>query len=73
MNEDSDAANVQAYHKAIVLAFKALDIPFETIEQRLVAVVSDGASVMGSYVTFLNEHRKAQTHGFTISQGFFHR
>ena len=54
---DPDAANVAANDIAIQKIFCRLDIPWQLILHRLVGVVSDGASVMGSYVAMLNAAR----------------
>ena len=54
---DPDAANAAAYDVAVQKIFRRLDIPWQWILDRLVGVVSDGASVMGSYVARLNAAR----------------
>ena len=51
---DLDAANAAAYDVAVEKIFRRLDIPRQWLLDRLVGVVSDGATVMGSYVARWN-------------------
>jgi hypothetical protein len=45
---DCDRADAAAYFRCVQDIFEKWDIPWELIEKRFVAVVSDGATVMGS-------------------------
>ena len=55
---DLDRCDVAAYHECVKKVFESLDISWDVVEPRLVAVTSDGASVMESYCDFLNAKRK---------------
>ena len=56
-NWDPHAANAAAYDVAVQKIFCRLDIPWQWILDTLVGVVSDGATVMGSYVARFNAAR----------------
>lgn len=54
---DEDKASAEAYILVVQECFKALGISWEEVEDRLRAVVSDGAKVMEAMVNILNERR----------------
>ena len=47
---DPDAANAQLYDDTVRKVFDQLGIEWKVIEERIIAVVSDGAGTMGAYV-----------------------
>ena len=55
---DPDAANAELYDETVRKVFEKLEIDRKLIEERLVAVVSDGAGTMGAYVDRLNVVRE---------------
>ena len=56
--DDLDAANAQLYDETAWKVFEQLCIEWKVIEERIIAVVSDGAGTMGAYVGLLNAVRE---------------
>ena len=57
-NDDPDAATAQLYDDSVRKVFDQLGIEWKVIEERIIAVVSDGAGTMGAYVGLLNDIRE---------------
>ena len=57
-DDDLDAANAQLYDDTIRKVFEQLGIEWKVIEERIIAVVSDGAGTMGAHVGLLNAIRE---------------
>ena len=57
-DDDPDAANAQLYDDIVRKVFDQLGIEWKVIEERIIAVVSDGADTMGAYVGLLNNIRE---------------
>ena len=55
---DPNAANAQLYDDTVRKVFDQLGIEWKVIEERIIAVVSDGAGTMGAYVGLLNNVRE---------------
>ena len=53
-----DAANAELYDDTVRKVFDHLGIESKVIEERIIAVVSDGAGTMGAYVGLLNDIRE---------------
>ena len=56
--DDADKANAEAYFTALKEAFGNLDIPWDTVEPKIKALISDGTLVMGALVELLNRKRR---------------
>ena len=57
-DDDPNAANAQLYDDTVRKVFDQLGIEWKVIEERIIAVVSDGAGTMGAYVGLLNNIRE---------------
>ena len=57
-DDDPGAANAQLYDDTVRKVFDQLGIEWKVIEERIIAVVSDGAGTMGAYVGLLNDIRE---------------
>ena len=57
-DDDPNAANAQPYDDTVRKVFDQLGIEWKVIEERIIAVVSDGAGTMGAYVGLLNDIRE---------------
>ena len=57
---NADAANAQLYDETFRKVFEQLGIEWKVIEERIIAVISDGVGTMGAYVGLLNAVREAE-------------
>ena len=57
-DDDPDAANAQLYDDTVRRVFDQFGIEWKVTEERIIAVVSDGAGTMGAYVGLLNNIRE---------------
>ena len=57
-DDDPDATNAQLYEDTVRKVFEKLGIEWKVIEERIIAVASDGAGTMGAYVGLLNGIRE---------------
>ena len=57
-DKDPNAANTELYDATVRKVFEKLDIEWKVIEQRIIAVLTDGAGTMGAYVDLLNAVRE---------------
>ena len=55
---DPDAANARLYDDTVRKVFDQLGVEWKVIEERIIAVVLDGAGTMGAYVGLLNAIRE---------------
>ena len=52
--DDADKANAEAYFTALKDAFGNVDIPWDIVEPKIKAPISDGASIMSALLDLLN-------------------